>query len=180
MALSNFGVIDRKSTTAVAAVNVIDADGGWKTVHVFCGTSDTVPPTARNMTGRTRMSQVKQDETVFNLLGQKKGSCFVELTTNDPMWSWNSCSLEMHHDLTNPANCCSSSLASQNPCWIHWLCLPDHSHLRDGQSDTACDGTPAALVVAPEPVADAGGSESASKTSSIPGLAWTQSVPCSI
>jgi hypothetical protein len=37
---------------------------------------------------------------------------------------------------------------ASNPYWIHWLRL-GHSHLRDGQSDTAYDSTPTTLVVAP-------------------------------
>ena len=64
-------------------------------------------------------------------------------------FSWTIDSLDFARDLSNLAHCRSTSLALPNSYWIHWLRL-GHSHLRDGQSDTAYDSTPTTLVVAPK------------------------------
>lgn len=79
-------------------VNIIDARDGWKTMHVFYGSTDIIPTTASKEDQEKKwVSQVGQDEMVFNMLGQKKGGYFIDLAANDPIDLSNSYSLETYH-----------------------------------------------------------------------------------
>ena len=102
------------------AVNIIDTRDGWKTVHVFYGSTDIIPTLAgAGYQKRTWMSQVGQDQIVFNMLGQKKGGYFIDLAANDPINLSNSYSLETHHG------------------W-NGLCIDGNPYLLDGLSFRKC------------------------------------------
>ena len=75
------------------ATNTRNEDG-WKQINVFYGKPDHLQVGGEK---KQWFSQAKQDETVWNFLGQLEGGYFVDLAANDATVLSNSFSLERNH-----------------------------------------------------------------------------------